>query len=138
MDTFFATNWKEMTALGALLVIVASVMTYYLKQTVEQQKIITDINSKIFNLFTNKIESMSEDIKINKQLNKDTTVLQAKMFEKLKEHDTYNRKFREKELTLFERLCDFLNGGNPAIKNMQQQIDKMREEFINIKEKECN
>jgi hypothetical protein len=104
---------------------------------------------KMWGLFEGRIKDIDnnviENMKINtenKKTNKDILVIQAqisekqsKIADKLTEHDVYDRKFREKELTFFEKICDFLNGGNPALKKIQQEIDEMKEDFKRNNEK---
>jgi hypothetical protein len=87
-------------------------------------------------LFENRLKNIDNNVTENKQINreiarsiKDTNVIQAQMFEKLKDHDNYNKEFREKELIFFERLCDFLNGGNPQIKDIRKEIITLKQKM---------
>lgn len=96
------------------------------KQTKKANETITDINTKIFDLFTNEIKKLSEDSRENKKLNKDMAVIQAQMQKILLDHDRYSRDSWEKILKLLTEMCEVMNGSNPAIKKLQDKITIMQ------------
>lgn len=102
------------------------------RESQETNKTITDINTKIFDLFTNEIKKLSEDSHENKKLNKDTAVIQAQMQKVLLEHDKYSRESWEGITKLSNEMCELLNGGNPAIRKLQEDIITIKE-IINSK-----
>lgn len=126
MITFLTDNWKELTAFGVILVVFIILVNNYLKQSTSQQKTITDINTKIFDLFTKEIKVIAENTSENKKLNKDISVIQAQIQKQIIEHDSYNRQSWEKMLQGFDRLCDFLNGNNPRIAAIQKEIRELK------------
>ena len=119
-------TWLKLGFVG--LVIVVFLYLYICKAKEESReskltnKTITDINTKIFDLFTNEIKKLSEDSRENKKLNKDTAVIQAQMQKILLDHDRYSRDSWEKILKLLTEMCEVMNGSNPAIKKLQDKI----------------
>jgi len=119
-------TWLKLGFVG--LVIVVFLYLYVCKAKEESReskltnKTITDINTKIFDLFTNEIKKLSEDSRENKKLNKDTAVIQAQMQKILLDHDRYSRDSWEKILKLLTEMCEVMNGSNPAIKKLQDKI----------------
>jgi hypothetical protein len=126
-------SWLKLGFVG--LVIVVFLYLYICKAKEESResklanKTITDINTKIFDLFTNEIKKLSEDSHENKKLNKDTAVIQAQMQKVLLEHDKYSRESWERITKLLNEMCELLNGGNPAIRKLQEDIITIKEKI---------
>ena len=129
MENFFFTNWKELTAFTVILVVFGVLINAYLKQSRDQQKEITDINTKIFNLFTESVKGIAEDSKENKKLNKDMLVIQAQIQKQIENHDKYDKEAWEKLLPAMEKMCDTLNGDNPKIIQLQEELKKIKEKM---------
>ena len=77
---------------------------------------------KMWSLFEGKVTNIDNNVTENKRLNKDIAVIQAQTLEKLDRHDKDNVEAWGKMLIGFDRICDFLNGKNPAIAKIKAEL----------------
>ena len=82
---------------------------------------------KMWALFEGKITNIDNNVTENKRLNKDISVIQAQTLSKLQEHDKRNAEAWGKMINGMDKLCDNLNGGNPAIVELQKEIRELKE-----------
>jgi hypothetical protein len=124
-------SWLKLGFVGLVIVVFLYLYICKAKEESRESKLanqtITDINTKIFDLFTNEIKKLSEDSYDNKKLNKDQLVIQAQMQKVLLEHDKYSRDSWERITKLLNEMCELMNGGNPAIRKLQQDIIAIQE-----------
>ena len=99
------------------------------KQLKDANETITDINKRIFDLFTTQVKVIAEETHENKKLNKDISVIQAQIQKQLQDHDKYTTEIWDKQLNAMNRLCDQLNGNNPKIKLIMDEIDDLKKEI---------
>jgi len=108
---------------GILLVFIVGLACYLVKQ--------------IMSMFRKELKDLHKDEESNTNLNnqaikgiKDITVIQAQTLDKLNNHDKSNAEAWSKMLVGFDRVCDFLNGKNPAIAKvkaeMRAEIEELR------------
>jgi len=100
---------------GILLVFIVGLSCYLIKQ--------------IMSMFRNELKDLHKDGVNNTTLNneaikgvKDVAVIQAQTLDKLDKHDKDNAETWSKMLTGFDRICDFLNGKNPAIAKVKAEM----------------
>ena len=94
--------------------------------------IATFLVRKMWSLFEGRLKNIDDNTTENKKLNKDIAVIIAQTLTKLEKHDTMSEEAWNKVLTGFDRVCDFLNGKNPAIAKFKAEI---RSEMKELKEK---
>jgi Cdc6-like AAA superfamily ATPase len=91
---------------------------------------------KTWVLLEGKIKSIDDNVTENKalnkeivKLNKDITVIQAQIHSSIREHNEYTVKMWNHQLDAMEKLCQNLNGKNPAIKLIIDEIDNLKKEI---------
>ena len=84
---------------------------------------------KMWGLFEGKVTNIDNNVTENKRLNKDIAVILAQTSEKMDKHDKSSIEAWSKVLTGFDRICDFLNGKNPAIAKVQAEMKALREKI---------
>ena len=82
---------------------------------------------KMWSLFEGRIKDIYDNTTENKKLNKDIAVILAQTLNKLEKHDTMSNEAWGKVLTGFDRICEFLNGRNPAIAKIRAEIKELKE-----------
>jgi chromosome segregation ATPase len=93
----------------------------------DANKIVTKTNEEILGMFKDQVQKIAETGKETHRVNKDIAVIQAQILDKLQKHDTGNRESWQRFLPTIERICDNMNGKNPAIKKIQEDIAKLKE-----------
>ena len=91
--------------------------------------IATFLVRKMWSLLEGKITNIDNNVTENKRLNKDIAVILAQTSEKMDKHDKSSIEAWNKVLTGFDRICDFLNGKNPAIAKVQAEMKALREKI---------
>ena len=91
--------------------------------------IATFLVRKMWSLLEGKITNIDNNVTENKRLNKDIAVILAQTSEKMDKHDKSSIEAWSKVLTGFDRICDFLNGKNPAIAKVQAEMKALREKI---------
>lgn len=99
------------------------------KESKKTNETITDINTKIFKLFTEEMKFIAQDSHDNKKLNKDIMVILAQMQKLMQKHDDNSRESWAKTLKLLTEMCETMNGQNPAIKKLQDKIVVIQEKI---------
>ncbi|MFO8066557.1 MAG: hypothetical protein R6U11_03145 [Bacteroidales bacterium] len=99
------------------------------KESKKTNETITEINTKIFNLFTEEMKFIAQDSHDNKKLNKDIMVILAQMQKLMQKHDDNSRESWTKVLRLLTEMCETMNGQNPAIKKLQDKIVVIQEKI---------
>jgi len=84
---------------------------------------------KMWSLFEGKINDIYDNTTENKKLNKDIAVIQAQTLDKLEKHDNSSSEAWGKVLNGLDRICEFLNGKNPAIAKIQAEMKELREKI---------
>jgi len=84
---------------------------------------------KMWGLLEGKITNIDNNVTDNKKLNKDIAVIMSQTLTKLEKHDTMSNEAWEKVLKGFDRICDFLNGRNPAIAKLKAEMKELREKI---------
>ena len=84
---------------------------------------------KMWSLLEGKITNIDNNVTENKRLNKDIAVILAQTSEKMDKHDKSSIEAWSKVLTGFDRICDFLNGKNPAIAKVQAEMRALKEKI---------
>ena len=91
---------------------------------------------KMWSLLEGKITNTDNNVTENKRLNldmakslKDVSVIQAQILTKQDSHDKSNIDAWGKMLTGFDRICEFLNGKNPAIAKIRSELEESREKI---------
>ena len=92
--------------------------------------IATFLVRKMWSLLEGKITNIDNNVTENKRLNKDIAVILAQTSEKMEKHDKSSIEAWSKVLTGFDRICEFLNGKNPAIAKVQAEIKALKEKII--------
>ena len=98
--------------------------------------IATFLVRKMWSLFEKRITNIDNNVMENKRLNteitknlKDGSVIQAQIFDKIEKHDSSNIDAWSKMLTGFDRICEFLNGKNPAISKLRAEMEELKEKI---------
>ena len=91
--------------------------------------IATFLVRKMWSLLEGKITNIDNNVTENKRLNKDIAVIQAQTLEKLDKHDKNNADAWNKMLSGLDRICEFLNGKNPAIAKIQAEMKELKEKI---------
>ena len=84
---------------------------------------------KMWSLFEGRIKDIYDNTTENKKLNKDIAVIQAQTLNQLDKHDKASSEAWIKVLSGFDRICEFLNGKNPAIAKIQAEMKELREKI---------
>ena len=84
---------------------------------------------KMWSLFEGKITNIDNNVTANKRLNKDIAVIISQTLTKLEKHDTMSEEAWSKVLTGFDRICEFLNGKNPAIAKLRAEMKELKEKI---------
>jgi hypothetical protein len=84
----------------------------------------TKLKETFINTELNKncIEAISKNLK-------DMAVIQAQTLSRLEKHDNISADMWNKMLRGFDRICDLLNGKNPAIAKLQAEFKELREKI---------
>ena len=82
---------------------------------------------KMWSLFEGKITNIDNNVTENKKLNKDIAVIQAQTLKNLDKYEQNSDEAWRKLLTGFDRICEFLNGKNPAIAKLRAEIKELKE-----------
>jgi len=122
MISEFIKNYGEIGMQGVLCITGAYVVWYLIRS--------------IMGMFKNELKELHKDNIINnginidnKKLNKDIAVIIAQTLTKVEKHDQMSSEAWGKVLTGFDRICDFLNGKNPAITKLRAEIKEMKEKI---------
>ena len=122
MISEFIKNYGEIGMQGVLCITGAYVVWYLIRS--------------IMGMFKNELKELHKDNIINnginidnKKLNKDIAVIRAQTLTKVEKHDQMSSEAWGKVLTGFDRICDFLNGKNPAITKLRAEIKEMKEKI---------
>ena len=122
MISEFIKNYGEIGMQGVLCITGAYVVWYLIRS--------------IMSMFKNELKELHKDNIINnginidnKKLNKDIAVIIAQTLTKVEKHDQMSSEAWGKVLTGFDRICDFLNGKNPAITKLRAEIKEMKEKI---------
>ena len=91
--------------------------------------IATFLVRKMWSLLEGKITNIDNNVTENKRLNKDIAVILAQTSEKMEKHDKSSIEAWSKVLTGFDRICEFLNGKNPAIAKVQAEMRALKEKI---------
>ena len=98
--------------------------------------IATFLVRKTWSLLEGKITNIDNNVTENKRLNKDIAVIQAQTLDKIDKHDKSNAEAWSKILIGFDRICDFLNGKNPAIAKIKAEMQaEMQAEMKELEKK---
>ena len=96
--------------------------------------IATFLVRKMWDLFEGRLKDIDNNVTENKRLNKDITVIQAQISDKLiqiskklVDHDECSRDTWKEVFAMFRQLTEFFNGSNPKIAEMQKEIDKLKD-----------
>jgi len=84
---------------------------------------------KMWSLFEGKVTNIDNNVTENKRINKDIAVILAQTSEKIDKHDKANIDAWSKVLNGLDRICEFLNGKNPAIAKIQAEMKELREKI---------
>ena len=84
---------------------------------------------KMWSLFEGKITNIDNNVTENKKLNKDIAVIQAQTLSKLEKHDSTSIEAWSKLLTGLDRVCELLNGKNPALTKLRAEIKEIKEKI---------
>lgn len=84
---------------------------------------------KMWSLFEGRIKDIYDNTVESERLNKDIAVILAQTLTKLEKHDTMSSEAWGKVLTGFDRVCEFMNGKNPAIAKVRAEIKELREKI---------
>jgi len=84
---------------------------------------------KMWGLLEGKINNIYDNTTDNKKLNKDIAVIIAQTLTKVEKHDQMSSEAWGKVLTGFDRICDFLNGKNPAIAKIKAELQAEMKEL---------
>ena len=91
---------------------------------------------KMWGLLEGKINGIYDNSTENKKINKDIAVIISQTSDKLEKHDKMssdawrkNNETAAKILTGFDRICELLNGKNPAITKLRAEIKEMKEKM---------
>ncbi len=121
--------WLQLGFVGLIIVIFLYLFLGYAKRDSDTNKTLTDINQKIFELFVTEIKVMSQEVCNGKKLSKDISIIQAQIQKQITDHDKYNRESWETLIPALEKLCDTMNGQNPKIKSIQQEINELKKKI---------
>ena len=91
--------------------------------------IATFLVRKMWGLLEGKITNIDNNVTDNKRLNKDIAVIQAQTLEKLDRHDKSNIEAWNKMLSGLDKICEFLNGKNPAIAKIRAEMNELKEKI---------
>ena len=91
--------------------------------------IATFLVRKMWGLLEGKITNIDNNVTDNKRLNKDIAVIQAQTLEKLDRHDKSNIDAWNKMLSGLDKICEFLNGKNPAIAKIRAEMKEIKEKI---------
>ena len=91
--------------------------------------IATFLVRKMWSLLEGKITNIDNNVTENKRLNKDIAVILAQTSEKMDKHDKSNIDAWSKVLNGLDRICEFLNGKNPAIAKIQAEMKEIKEKI---------
>ena len=91
--------------------------------------IATFLVRKMWSLLEGKITNIDNNVTENKRLNKDIAVIQAQTLEKLDRHDKSNIEAWNKMLSGLDKICEFLNGKNPAIAKIRAEMNELKEKI---------
>lgn len=90
----------------------------------------------MWNLFKGKVKDIYDNTTENKRLNveitknlKDGSVIQAQTLDKIEKHDKSSSEAWGKVLNGLDRICEFLNGKNPAIAKIQAEMKELKEKI---------
>lgn len=86
------------------------------------------LEGKITNIDNNVMENKRLNLEITKNL-KDGSVIQAQTLDKLDKHGKENIEAWNKMLAGFDRICEFLNGKNPAIAKIRSEMEELKEKI---------
>ena len=103
--------------------------------------IATFLVRKMWDLFEGRLKNIDDNVAKdlatnteNKKINKDILVIQAqisekqaKIADKLVEHDNCSKDTWKEVFAMFRQLTEFFNGSNPKIAEMQKEIDKLKD-----------
>lgn len=84
---------------------------------------------KMWGILEGKITNIDNNVTKNKKLNKDIAVIISQTLTKLEKHDTMSNEAWGKVLTGFDRICEFLNGKNPAIAKIRAEVKELKEKI---------
>jgi len=84
---------------------------------------------KMWSLFEGRLKNIDDNVTENKKLNKDIAVIISQTLTKLEKHDTMSEEAWNKVLTGFDRICEFLNGKNPAIAKIRAEMKELKEKI---------
>jgi len=84
---------------------------------------------KMWGILEGKITNIDNNVTESKRLNKDIAVIQAQTLAKLDKHDKSNVDAWSKMLTGFDRVCELLNGKNPAIAKLRAEMEELKEKI---------
>jgi len=84
---------------------------------------------KMWSLFEGRIKDIYDNTTENKKLNKDIAVIISQTLTKLEKHDTMSNEAWGKVLTGFDRICEFMNGKNPAIAKLKAEMKELKEKI---------
>lgn len=88
---------------------------------------------KTWGMFEGRLKNIDENVTENKSLNKeilkidkDISVIQAQIHKSIKDHNEYTVQMWENQLDAMDRLCQNLNGNNPKIKELMNEIEGLK------------
>ena len=91
--------------------------------------IATFLVRKMWSLLEGKITNIDNNVTESKRLNKDIAVIQAQTLAKLNQHDKDNVEAWSKVLNGLDKICEFLNGKNPAIAKIRAEINELKDKI---------
>ena len=91
---------------------------------------------KVWGLFEGRLKNIDDNVTENKvlnkeivKLNKDITVIQAQIHSSIKQHNEYTVNMWNHQLDAMEKLCNNLNGNNPKMKMIMDEIGDLKKEI---------
>lgn len=129
--------------IGITGILVVLFVWWIICQVKNQQKTIdaaniavTKVNETILNLFKDEIKELKiltkQSIEVgcdNTKINKEITQLITKMNDSLLQHSKESSESMKTLIPAFNKLIDNLNGGNPAIVKMKEDLEEIKKKL---------